>query len=66
MAPTYEQVEQFFMDMSSEMQDMGFFVLDNLMDNYPDQWRGLRTVDQLRYIEVEAQTDSEDESTPSH
>ena len=59
MAPTFEQAEQFFMEMSREMRDMGFFI----MDNYVNDWNGLLTIDEIRDNEVEAQTDSEDEDS---
>lgn len=59
MAPSFEQAEQFFLNMSCEMRDMGYFI----MDRFVKTWPGLLTIDQLREIEIEAQSDSEEEES---
>ena len=57
--PSFEQVEQFFLEFSREMRDQGLF----LMDYYQNDWPGLLTEDEIRDQQVEDQylTDESEE-----
>lgn len=49
--PSFEQVEQFFIDFSREMREKGLF----LMDDYENDWPDLLTEDEIRNNRVEEQ-----------
>lgn len=55
--PTFEDVEQFFLNFEKEMREEGI----NIMNDYNSPWLGLKTIDEKRDFEVQQQEFSEDE-----
>lgn len=54
--PSFEQVEQFFLEFAQEMREQGLF----LMDDYTNDWPNLLTEDEIRDQQVENQYVTDD------